>query len=169
MTYFDTKKQYEEWIKATDVTYDISICLHTPILLRVVERGFDELWLSRKLTRYFNELDRKLFKSAHRKRKLRMKRLVVLGHTDSVGWHAHVCVNTPSGTSPEKLLIMMNLLWLKHMKVSKLGNNTFTQKLFWGERTNAGYTHYTISNAREQLGGASTELKGSVDILNCHF
>jgi hypothetical protein len=169
MSYFDTQKQYDNWLKTRNLTFDVAICLHTPNQLRVEERGFDEQWLSKKLTRYFNELDRKLFKSAHRKRNVRMKRLVVLGHTDNVGWHAHVCAITPSDISPEKLLLTMNLLWLKHMKVSKFGNNTFTNKLFWGERTNAGYTHYSISNARELPSGATAEPNGSVDILNCHF
>ena len=173
MTYFDIKNDYVDWLKSTKVTFDLAICLHAPNHLKAVEHGFDEDWLRRKLTHYFNVLDRKLFKLDHKKRGKRMQRFVVLGHTDTVGWHAHICVATPERISQKKLIALMHLLWLKHMHINSTANTKFKRKLFWAEEINAGYVKYSNDNANDlssiKFGHAHTVDKGTVDILNCHF
>lgn len=176
MSISSLKQAYETWLEAEKVEWDLAISLHAPNQLRVAERGFDEYWLQKKLMHYFNVLDRRLFKTKHRRHQIRMQRLVVLGHAESVGWHAHVCIVTPQHIQQDKLAAAMHLLWLKHMNVKNTANTAFKDKLFWAEPISGNYQSYTLLNATELSGitsgthyGTEQTTQGTLDILNCHF
>ena len=56
----------------------------------------DEIALSQQLTHCFNQLDRQVYKSAHRYHDVRVPRFVALERTDEIGRHAHVLIATPA-------------------------------------------------------------------------
>jgi hypothetical protein len=176
MSISSVKQAYETWMEAEKIEWNLAISLHASNQLRAAERGFDEYWLQAKLRRYFNELDRKLFRTDYTRRGVRMQRLVALGHTDTVGWHAHVCAVTPKHIGQDKLISAMHLLWLKHMNVKTTSNTAFKDKLFWAQPMTGRYQNYTFNNAADISGinsgthyGNAQARSGTLDILNCHF
>ena len=115
----------------------------------------DEVTLSRELTYCFNRLDRKVFGSAHRRKKIRVPRFVALERTDKVGWHAHALLRTPEHITPYQLSSKLGRLWLHQL--GKFGVGTFEDRLYWAEPVKADYFNYSTKH----VGG-----HGAADWLN---
>lgn len=75
-----------DWLKPYH--FDVGICLHLPNAYRALD-GASERTLQYKLRRFFTRLDRKVLKSACRKRHAKIPRYVVLEHSPALGWHVH--------------------------------------------------------------------------------
>jgi hypothetical protein len=107
----------------------------------------DEIALSKQLMHCFNQLDRQIFKSAHRNRGVRVPRVVTLEQTDEVGWHAHVLLTTPSHISPANLSQLLRSIWLRQLwgHISK----DFMDRLYWAEPISGSYLEYST----KQVGG----------------
>jgi hypothetical protein len=117
--------------------------------------GADDIALSLQLTYLFNQVDRQVFKSAHRNRGVRVPRIVTLERTDEVGWHAHVLVKTPEHFAPERLSLLMQRLWLRQLRWYT--SPRFVGRLYWAEHISGSYFEYST----KQVGG-----KGDADWMN---
>lgn len=106
--------------------------------------GADEIALGRQLTHLFNQLDRQVFKSAHRNCKVRVPRIVTLEHTEEVGWHAHVLFTTPSHLSPTALSLLIQRLWLRQVK--RYVSLRFEDRLYWAEPISGEYLEYSTKH-----------------------
>ncbi len=131
----------QSWINAQPDQFDVAICLHVPSSLRQDEKGWDDLWLEKKLHHFFKRLDWQVLRSAHRRRKQRIRRMVVLENTPAVGWHVHALLST-QGTpvSTEKLCTMVKLLWLEELGAYQ--HNWSAPRLAWAERNDGNYGDY---------------------------
>lgn len=99
------------------------------------------MWLEKKLHYFFNRLDRQVLKSAHRRRKQRINRTVVLECKPSVGWHAHALLSS-QGTrvGTEKLCTMVKLLWLEEL--GEYRHEWSAPRLAWAEPNDGDYGGY---------------------------
>ena len=157
---FKLRAANETWIAGQRHQFDVVICLHMPNSLRSKERGWDDAWLQEKLRRYLNQLDRKVLKSAHRRRKEKIPRFVVLEHSPVVGWHVHAMLASSStGLSPERLCQIIKLTWLRSLGVH--GKGQFKEHLVWAQPHGGGYANYITKRL-----SASSDKYRSVDLVN---
>lgn len=137
-------REKEEWIKfvaAKPYQLDLGMCFHAPNALRQAEKGWDDRWLQLLLTKFFAELDRRVFGGASCRR--HTNRLVVLQSADGVGWHAHVQIMTPKRFSQVELAELAKEVWLAVVG----GKNTgpFQRPLFWSEPVADGHLPYMLT------------------------
>jgi hypothetical protein len=82
------KAAADKWVLDTGIAWDIAAMWNLPN--GDIPGGVDhiEIEVGRRLRRYFNLLDRRVFKSKH-KRGHRLQRFITIEHAHSVGWHVH--------------------------------------------------------------------------------
>jgi hypothetical protein len=149
-----------KWFYKCGIKPTIAVCLHTPMLMRFVQKGYDDIWLERINGVYLNQLDRRIFKAAHRNRNLRLKRYVFLEHKDTVGWHTHFVTETPPNMTIENTICLMEKLWLKQCK--NYTNPKFIDRLFWAEEIKGNYEAYIQKHIFNEDGTTI----GKLDIKN---
>jgi hypothetical protein len=154
------KTEIPKWFSECGIKPSIGVCLHTPHRMRAIQKGYDDIWLERINSIYLNQLDRRIFKAAHRNRNVRLRRLVFLEHTDSVGWHTHFVCETPKNMTTEDTIILMEKLWLKQCR--QYQTYDFTDKLFWAEKIKANYLAYSAKHIFNEHGSVI----GKLDIRN---
>ncbi|MEJ1938745.1 hypothetical protein WDZ92_51775, partial [Nostoc sp. NIES-2111] len=97
------KSAADSWVNAQGIQWDIAACWHLP----VCDIGSDiddvEIRVGKKLRRYFNTLDRHIFKAKH-KRGFRVRRFITLEHAAGVGWHVHGVLETPQHVEQATLI-----------------------------------------------------------------
>ncbi len=108
-----------EWLQSFGGA-DLIATMHMPRLaqakLASTGGGDDSAALSRQLMHCFNRLDRKIFGQGHRRCGQRVKRMVVLEFATTVGWHAHLLMQTPAEVGPINTGALLEKLWLKQFR-----------------------------------------------------
>lgn len=137
----------KEWLAKNDVDIAASFLLPKALMVRLsqTQARADEITLSGLLRRYFNKLDRRVFKSAHRRHGMRVERIVTLERTDAVGWHAHVLLKTPVHMSRFTFRLLMQRLWLKEIK-GFADQSRIQARLFWAEPISGNYLDYSTKH-----------------------
>ena len=157
----DLEHALAERIKESGAKFNVGVCVHVPHKMRLEQSGYDDIWLQRHIGVYLNKLDRRIHKAAHKNRGLRIKRVVALEHTVGVGWHSHMCVETPQNMTDDELIEEMGSVWLRY--VGKWQNSGFSNdRLFWAEQIEEGYSQYTTKNGKNIL-------NGNMDWLNTYI
>jgi hypothetical protein len=171
------KEQRTAWLThvgSQDLQFDISICWHAPNRLLQAELGslvdadrvgWSAHWLQRKLKHYLNKLDRKVLKSAHRDKHIKIWRLVTLEYTEGVGWHAHALMATPKGHEQQKIINWATWMW-----VAELGDayqNSFVPYLVQASATEdkRKYLNYITKT----LAHGDDDKVGTIDLVNTAF
>ncbi len=152
-----------DWVKQKNIVWDVCATLHVPEAMRVVERGWTADWLSSLLSRYFNQLDRRIFKAAHRNREVRLHRWVTLEHSDGVGWHAHVLLQTPTIIDQAALITLAGDIW--HRRYAQYATAQFKSRLCVVEAVNGNFFYYANKSAHD----TSDHSKGILDLRNIHL
>lgn len=151
-----------QWLNSQPFAFDVAVCLHLPNAFRAEQRRWDERSLQIKLRRFFSRLDSQVLKAAHRHRKKRVPRFVVLEHSASVGWHAHAVLSSAtSKMTAEQLCMAVKLVWLQEL--GQHANNGFVTRLAWAEPLRDSYDHYIT----KQLYGLTAN--GYFDEMNTTF
>jgi hypothetical protein len=133
------------WLDNQAVSFDVAVCLHLPNQFRA-EHGASERTLQKALRRFFEKLDRKVLKSAHRRRKAKVPRFVILEHDDAVGWHMHALLSSSNtGYSTEQLSQTAKLLWIEEFARSTT-NLSFEPYMAWAEPVQHGHANYITKN-----------------------
>jgi hypothetical protein len=157
MTPSSEKWATREWLD--QVPWNVGASFHLPkkLMARLNQtcRRADEISLSEELTHCFNQLDRKIFGNAHRKRGVRVLRFVALERTIDVGWHAHAVLRAPDQLSDEELISLLRRIWID--QYDDFSSIAFGQRLFWAEPITGAYDFYSTKN----VGGS-----GAADWLN---
>jgi hypothetical protein len=156
------KAAADEWVKATGIAWDIAACWHLPICDMAGDVEHVEMAVGRKLRRYFNQLDRRIFKADH-KLGFRVKRFITLEHAKSVGWHVHGFLATPEHMSQKQLIEDVKQVWLDCVQYDKIGLPL--SRLTWCEPITSHYPQYTTKHSFGPLQNA----KGAMDIQNTYF
>ena len=139
-----------DWLQKNLHQFDLSITLDFHDAVRVELHAWDNIAHARLLRRYFNEIDRRVFKAAHRNRKLRVQRFVVLGHQIGVGWHAHALVSTPSVIEQEALVRLLENRWHKlTRRFAPQRNKSFDNRLFKCKPTHSDPLKYTCNHVTD--------------------
>ena len=129
-----------DWLRSNPCNFNVAVALHVPKAFRATH-GSDERALQYKLRSFFTRLDRKVLKSACRKRKARIPRYVLLEHSGAVGWHVHALLSSrTSKFSADRLCMIVKLMWLDEFDQSTLKG--FEPHLGWAEPLTGGYEHY---------------------------
>lgn len=115
-SYQKIKLKEIEWLANASETWEIAACWHIPNAMKRYYCRFDERWLSTQINRYFKNVDRRIFKTAHKKHNMRLQRIITLEKADKVGWHAHGLIKNAPNLSNYKTAEILKDEWLKHTK-----------------------------------------------------
>lgn len=168
----DQKSQWIAYVKSLGLKFDITICWHAPNRLLRAELGglvdadsvgWSAHWLQKRLKHCLNKLDRRVLKSAHRNKHIKIWRLVTTEYAEGVGWHAHALMATPPGHAQKKIIDWASWMWLH-----ELGGefeNDFLPYLVRAEPTKGDYLSYITKT----LGSHIDDGVGTVDLVNTAF
>lgn len=147
------------WIASTGISLDLAFSVHIPEALRWKERGWDDIWLSCKLRPYFADLDRLAMKSYAPA----IPRVVVLHHSQSVGWHAHFQMQTPQNWSQVDFASFAYNHWRRSLGAYR--NCKFEQSLLWSEPVVAGHMPYMLGHlSTDRVDWENTHLISCVEL-----
>lgn len=156
------KSATDNWVSAQDIVWDIAACWHLPLSDLKSDIENVEMSVGTKLRRYFNTLDRRIFKAQHKKGQ-RIKRFITLEHADSVGWHVHGILETPQHIQQQHLVSVVKHTWIDCIQNDKIGLPQ--TRLAWCEPIEARYPQYTTKNSFAPLHRA----RGTIDLQNTYF
>jgi len=154
---------YLNWVNEYGDRLDVCATLHTPNAMKVVENGWTSEWLQKQLRRYFNNLDRCVFKAAHRNRSRRLTRWVTLENSTTVGWHAHMALSTPKNYAQAEFIKLAETLWLK--QIERYTNPRFRARLSLIEPREGEFFRYTVKSIR----GTREDSRGILDLENIYL
>ena len=152
-----------DWVQNAGVKWDVCATLHVPEAKRKAEQGWTADWLSNELRLYFNKLDRRIFKSAHRNHGARVHRFITLEKSEGVGWHAHALLQTPAGTGQTAFISLAEHLW--HGLQAQYAAAHFQSRLSVIEPITGNFSYYAIKSVHD---GADNS-KGVLDLRNIHL
>jgi len=152
-----------DWIKNTGVKWDVCATLHVPEAKRKAAQGWTADWLSDELRHYFNKLDRRIFKSAHRYHGARVNRFITLENSEGVGWHAHALLRTAVGMQQAAFISLADQLW--HAQQERYATACFQSRLSAIEPLHGNFAYYMIKSVH----GGSDNSEGVLDLRNIHL
>jgi len=166
------RSAFHGWNAFTAIEWDTALCLHVPGNMRMIQMGWDDLWLQRVVSRYFHNVDRRIFGNAHTRRGVRSNRLVTMEHSVGVGWHSHIIASTPPSVSQDDFRSLLKKEWLR--LTEHYASNAFKKRLVWVEPLTDGYADYCTKYAFSDLSGninsqSVAPAMGTVDWQNTHF
>jgi len=157
------KIAYARWLGQETEQWKICVCWHAPDAMRRYYRGYTEDWLAKELTRYFNKVDRRIFKAAHKNRGIRLQRVITLEHDDNVGWHAHGIVECAQNMDEAQTYALLETLWLEH--TNRFSTGKFEKHLFWSEPDQGYHLPYIV----KRLHTESKATPGVLDTRNTYI
>jgi len=152
-----------DWINNTGVKWDVCATLHVPEAKRKAAQGWTADWLSKELRHYFNQLDREIFKSAHRRRGARINRFITLEYSEGVGWHAHALLRTPVCMQQAAFISLADQLW--QAQQARYAAAHFQSRLSLIEPLQGNFAFYMIKSVHD---GADNS-RGVLDLRNIHL
>lgn len=158
-----TNTVLSDWIKNAGVKWDVCATLHVAEANRKVAQGWTADWLSNELRYYFNRLDRRIFKSAHRYHGARVNRFVTLENSEGVGWHAHALLRTPAGIQQAAFIALADQLWQEQQ--ARYAAAHFQPRLSLIEPLSGKFSYYMVKSVHD----GSNLNKGVLDLANIHL
>jgi hypothetical protein len=152
-----------DWVQNTGVKWDVCATLHVPEAKRIAAQGWTADWLSDELRHYFNQLDRDIFKSAHRNHGARVYRFITLENSEGVGWHAHALLRTPVGMQQAAFISLADQLW--QAQQARYAAAHFQLRLSVIEPLRGNFAYYMIKSVHD----GSDNSKGVLDLQNIHL
>lgn len=146
------KNAQTEWLKERSKYWNICAALHVPNAMRKHYFGYDEHWLAKELTRYFNKVDRHIYKAAHKNRGMRLQRIITLEYSENVGWHAHGIFDCAEGYNEDETIEILKRYWQK--QTERFAIQKFEQRLDYFEYDRGNYIDYILKNVRLNEEGA---------------
>jgi len=122
---------------------DLPATMHLPRRVQAAFGRFcsnDEMSLSKELRHCLNRFDRKVHRAQYRRHGIRVSRLVVLEHQQTVGWHAHLLLKSPPELGAFRTSTMLSSLW--HEQVGEFATCDFDDRLYWAGPLTGDYFSY---------------------------
>jgi hypothetical protein len=158
------RKLHVDWINSQPYEFDLAVAWHLPNSFKAAYHAYDHLALSSNLRHYFNCLDTSVFKTAYKRKNIRLPRAIVLEHSDQVGWHAHGLISSHSSKlSRDALMELLKSKWHKHL--GKHGKDNFSRYLTWVEPSDGFYAGYIAKN----FTAIEWEYSAKFDYENCYL
>jgi hypothetical protein len=136
------QQSIKQWGNAPQFQWDICATWHIPNALREKHGGWDDRWHECKMRKYFNAVDRRIYKAAHKNRGQRVSRWMVMERAGGVGWHSHGLLQTPAHMTHEAFIDELCGLWHRHCGIKNASR--FQSYLFEAELVKADFLGYTI-------------------------
>ena len=152
--------EQNRWLNDNANGLTLSVAWHVPNKMKANYSGFDSYWLSKELGKYFNKIDRKIFKAAHKNRGIRLRRIITLEKDDAVGWHAHGLIDTAPQQDDQYTRQILRDLWIDH--TSRFNTGKFDKYLFYGEIDRGKTLGYITKNVHNNTDSS----KGFIDLNN---
>jgi hypothetical protein len=156
------KAAADDWVAATGIAWDTAACWHLPLSDIACDVEDAEMRIGTKLRRYFNQLDRCVFKAQH-KRGHRVNRFITLEHAASVGWHVHGILATPQHIEQQQFIDDVQRVWLNCITHDKIALPTSC--FAWCEPITGHYARYTT----KQSFALAHYAKGTIDYQNTYL
>ena len=150
------------WLSERSSLWNVAACWHVPDAMRAHYKGYDAHWLSKELTRYFNAVDRRIFKAAHKNRGARLPRIITLEHDDAVGWHAHGLLDCAEGMNEDETIGILDPLWKRHTE--RFATGKFEKHISYFSYDNGNYLGYCLKRL-----GRQDDTQGILDTRNTYF
>ena len=157
------KEAQLRWLGEKSKYFNIAACWHVPSAMRTHYRGYDADWLAKELTRYFNKVDRRIHKAAHKNRGNRLQRIITLEHDDKVGWHAHGLLDCAFGMNEDETIAVLDKLWKEH--TDRFATNKFEKHLTYFSYDQGNYLQYCLKRLNRQ----DDKALGILDTKNTYF
>ena len=151
------------WLMENSCSWNVCVALHVPNAMKRHFYGYTSDWLSKELKRYFNAVDRRIFKAAHKNRDKRLKRIVVLEHDELVGWHAHIMCDCADGMNEDETIDILKKFWEK--QTDRFATGKFEKRLGYFEYDQGFYMRYILKKALSDEEGYT----GLIDLKNTHL
>ena len=139
---------YKDWLGEKSKTMTICACWQVPDAMRRHYNGHTAQWLAKELRRYFNKIDRRIFKAAHKNRGMRLQRIISLEYDEHVGWHAHGMLECAHGKDGQETIDLLEHGWLKHTE--RFASNKFEKHVFWADQNKGSHHHYIIKRMHRE-------------------
>lgn len=164
------KEAADKWVRNLNIQWDIAACWHLPEaaswnvptveLPDAVDEA--EMKVGKKLRRYFNRLDKRIFKSKYN-RGFRVKRFITLEYSPGVGWHVHGILATPAHISQQDLIDEIMLTWEWCVANKTMGMPL--ERLAWCEPITGNYQRYITKQSFVR----NSKKAGTIDVMNTSF
>ena len=158
--------QLSNWINAGP-KWNIAVTLHTPLRLRYLQEGYDELWLERQISVFFNILSKRIFAGIPKKQRPMLRRLITLEKDTYVGWHAHGVITTPDHLADETLIEAINEVWGSMM--NPYASREFKDRLAWCEAIHGNYQQYCLKTALSAQAHGYSGQFGTISLHNTYL
>lgn len=140
------KQTMKNWGNAPDFKWDICATWHVPNEIKQIRMIWDDRRHEVEMRKYFNTVDRHIFKAAHRNRGERVWRWVVMEKAGGVGWHSHALLKTPEHMSQQAFIDTLCGLWYKHCGIRS--GARFQSYLFKAELVDRDFFGYTVKDTK---------------------
>ena len=131
---------YQNWLGEKSKEMTICVCWHIPNAMRRHFNGYTADWVAKELRRYFNKVDRRIFKAALKNRGIRLQRIITLEHDEEVGWHAHGLLGCAPDMDEQQTITILEKLWVEH--VGRFASGKFEKHVFWAQKNVGFYLPY---------------------------
>lgn len=145
-----------------DLNWDICATWHVPLEMKRDSFGWDDRRHEVEMRKYFNALDRRIYKAAHKNRGARVLRWVVMERAGGVGWHSHALLKTPDHMSQQEFIDELCGLWNQHCGIKN--GSRFQSHLFKAELVGGDFLGYTV---KAILG--DEDANGVIDLHNTYL
>lgn len=143
--YRELQKAAVGWLNQAQYGWDIAACWHVPVSLQHQTQNWDDEALKWYFRQYLNQLDRRVYKSKHKRQGQRVKRFITIEHSETAGWHVHGTLSTPSHMTSEQFIELLRNLWQAKNKHHQTNFNR--RRLFWAAPLQAKYIDYSIKGS----------------------
>lgn len=143
--YRSLQKATANWIDQTQFGWDVAACWHVPMSLQRQTQGWDDEALKRYFRQYLNQLDRRVYKSQHKRQGQRVIRFITIEYSETAGWHVHGTLSTPQHMRSDDFIELMQQLW--QAKNRQQHTSFSRERLFWAAPLQARYIHYSIKSS----------------------
>lgn len=151
------------WIDQPQYSWDVAACWHVPLTLQRQAAKWDDEALKRYFRQYLNQLDRRVYRSQHKRRGQRVRRFITIEHSDTAGWHVHGTLATPQHMTREQFIELLQSLWMAENRDHHTGFSR--ERLFWAAPLQARYIGYSLKTSYRQHEAE----RGYIDLDNTYL
>lgn len=156
------KQALKNWGNAPGFKWDICATWHVPNDIKQRRMDWDDRCQEVEMRKYFNTVDRHIFKAAHKNRGERVWRWVVMEKAGGVGWHSHALLKTPEHLSQQAFLDTLCGLWNKQCGIRS--GHRYQSYLYKAELVDGDFLGYTVKDIK-----LTEDAKGVFDEQNTYL
>lgn len=160
------KDAWVDWIEQY-APWQTACCWHLPEGYRAKQTAWNEDALTTQMRKYFEVVERRVFKHSPRTANRTIKRFITKEYSDSVGWHAHGLLGTPAHYTDHDFRKLLEDTWVNYYK--PYTNPAFMPKLIYLEDLHGKYIGYAVKQAIQVHEASIKNQTAKFDLENCRL